>query len=88
MCHTKWQWYSALSFMWIYSRYFRYSTHQQLTKSNTIESHWLKVPQEALRKSVRLMKLHLINAFIWVPMNQIVDVTFISQTKVVQNLFV
>ena len=64
-----------------------YPTHNQATKNNSVEGHLLRVPLENLSKCIGLQQVHRSNAFIWLPMQIISDVAFITHAAVVQNSF-
>ena len=82
-----WQQSSVLSYGDSLALFRIFPTHQQLVKSFNDEAHLLRVPLEDLSKCIGLKQAFRSNSFIWVPMNQIVDVVFISHATNVQNSF-
>ena len=81
-----WQQSSVLSYGDSLALFRIFPTHQQLSRLN-VEAHLLRVPLEDLSKCIGLQQVFRSNSFIWVPMNQIVDVVFISHADNVQNSF-
>ena len=82
-----WQQFSVLSYGDSLALFRISPTHQQLTKFNNVEAHLLRIPLEDISKCIGLAQVYGSNVFIWVPMNQIVDMAFISHAEVVQNSF-
>ena len=56
-------------------------------KNNYVDAHLLKVPYEDLSKCIGLRQVYLINAYIWLPIEAIVNIAIITHAQVIQNSY-
>ena len=63
------------------------TTESNLDKNNYVDAHLLKVPYEDLSKCIGLRQVYLTNAFIWLPIECIVDICIITHAQVIQNSY-
>jgi len=62
-------------------------TKAEIKKINYVDAHLLKVPYEDLSKCVGSRQVYLTNAFIWLPMEAIVDIAVITYYHVIHNSY-
>jgi len=63
------------------------TTEAEIKKINYVDAHLLKVPYEDLSKCIGLRQVYLTNAFIWFPIEAIVDIAIITHGHVIQNSY-
>ena len=65
-----------------------YTNHDQLSQFINVDEHLLRVPLQDLNKCTGMKQIYVTNAYIWVPMITIIDVSFIAHAENVQNLYI
>ena len=63
------------------------TTEANIQQNNCVDAHLLKVPYEDLSKCTVLRQVYLTNAFIWLPIQSIVDIAIVTHAQVIQNSY-